>query len=69
MSGGHHHEEALPLLDTYTPPAADLDRVGRLGLFVGGGSAVVTAALAFANPVQFFRSYFCIFSFRGFLIL
>ena len=53
----HHKEEALPLLDTYPPPAADLDRIGKLGLQVGGAAAVATAALAFMNPEQFFRSY------------
>jgi hypothetical protein len=58
MSGGHHeHEEVLPLLDTYEPPAADLDRMGRLGLGVGGAAALATVALAIGNPAQFFRSY------------
>ena len=54
---GPHHEEALPLLDTYPPPAADLDRLGRTSLIVGGAAAVVTAALAIANPARFFQSY------------
>jgi hypothetical protein len=57
----HHKEEALPLLDTYPPPAADLDRIGKLGLQVGGAAAVATAALAFMNPEQFFRSYLVAF--------
>jgi len=52
----HHHEEALPLLGTYEPPA-DLDRLGRGGLIVGGVGAVATAALGFANPDQFWPSY------------
>src|SRR6266851_7611180 len=54
---GHHHEEVLPLLPTYAPPAADLDRLGRIGLIVGGAAALATLALGFANPVQFLRSY------------
>jgi hypothetical protein len=53
----HHHDAAPPLLDDYPPPAADLDRVGRTALVIGGGALVVTAALGFANPVQFLRSY------------
>jgi len=53
----HHHEEVLPLLNTYPPPAADLDRVGRTGLIVGGAASIVTLGLAFANPAQFLRSY------------
>ena len=57
MSESHHKEPLLPLLDTYTPPAADLDRLGRIGLIVGGVAAVVTAALAFADLTQFYRSY------------
>ncbi|HKQ71963.1 MAG TPA: hypothetical protein VJT73_21610 [Polyangiaceae bacterium] len=58
MSSGHHHEEeALPLLDTYTPPASDLDRLGRFGLIAGAAGAVATAALGFANPSQFLKSY------------
>jgi hypothetical protein len=52
-----HHEEALPLLDTYPPPTADLDRLGRASLIAGGAAAIVTAALAVANPAQFVRSY------------
>ena len=61
MSSSHHHEEALPLLDTYAPPAADLDRLGRTGLLVGGGAAVITAALAVANPERFVESYLVAF--------
>jgi hypothetical protein len=57
----HHDEQVLPLLDSYEPPAADLDRLGRIGLMVGGAAAVVTAALAIANPTQFFRSYLVAF--------
>jgi hypothetical protein len=53
----HQHEEVLPLLDTYSPPATDLDRLGRIGLTVGGAAAVATAALAFMNPAQFMQSY------------
>jgi hypothetical protein len=61
VSEHHHHEAALPLLDTYTPPAADLDRLGRNGLIVGGVGAVATAALALGNPEQFLRSYLVAF--------
>jgi hypothetical protein len=57
----HHEEAVLPLLDTYEPPGADLDRVGRLALVVGGAAALLTAALGIANPVQFFRSYLVAF--------
>jgi hypothetical protein len=53
----HEHQEALPLLDTYPPPAADLDRIGRNSLIAGGVAAVVTAALAVLNPSQFLKSY------------
>jgi hypothetical protein len=49
------------MLPTYAPPSADLDRIGRTGLIVGGASALATAALAFANPAQFFRSYLVAF--------
>jgi hypothetical protein len=61
MSGGHHHEEVLPMLPTYAPPAADLDRLGRTALIVGGAAALATAALAFGDPVQFLRSYLVAF--------
>src|SRR6516164_2754220 len=61
MSGHHDHEEVLPLLSTYEPPAADLDRVGRIGLIAGGAGAVATAGLAFADPGQFLRSYLVAF--------
>src|SRR6188472_2031327 len=61
MSGGHDNEEVLPMLATYEPPAADLDRIGRLGLIVGGAAAAVTAGLALGNPAQFFRSYLAAF--------
>jgi len=57
----HHHEELLPLLDTYTPPAADLDRLGRISLVVGGAAALATAAMAFFDPAQFFQSYLVAF--------
>src|SRR5262249_47782775 len=50
-----------PLLATYEPPAADLDRVGRIGLIAGGAAAVVTGALAFGDPLQFLRSYLVAF--------
>jgi len=53
----HPREEALPLLDTYSPPAADLDRIARASLLVGAGALVATLALAIANPGQFVRSY------------
>ena len=46
----HHTEEALPLPPTYEPPAADLDRLGRTSLIVGGAAALATAALGFTNP-------------------
>jgi hypothetical protein len=52
-----HHEATLPLLDSYPPPAADLDRVGRVALVVGGVAAVVTAALAMMNPTRFLQAY------------
>jgi len=57
----HHREELPPLLDTYAPPAADLDRLGRAGLLAGAASALVTVVLAFANPEQFARSYLVAF--------
>ena len=57
----HHKEEPLPLLDTYSPPIADLDRLGRTSLIAGGAAAVVTAALAIANPARFFQSYLVAF--------
>jgi hypothetical protein len=56
-----HREERLPLLDTYAPPAADLDRLGRAGLVVGGAAAALTLAFAFANPAQFLKSYLVAF--------
>jgi len=49
------------MLPTYEPPAADLDRIGRTSLIVGGAAALATAALGFANPLQFFRSYLVAF--------
>jgi hypothetical protein len=58
---GHHHEEVLPMLPTYAPPAADLDRLGRNGLIVGGAAALATLALGFSDPVQFLRSYLVAF--------
>jgi hypothetical protein len=54
---GHEEEHVLPLLETYAPPAADLDRVGRTSLIVGGAAAIATAGLAILNPAQFARSY------------
>src|SRR5262249_55575107 len=57
VSEHHREEETLPLLDTYIPPAADLDRLGRTVLVVGGVAALATIALAFTNPAQFFQSY------------
>jgi hypothetical protein len=57
----HHQEEALPLLGTYAPPSADLDRLGRTSLIIGGVAAVATLALGAMNPAQFFRSYLVAF--------
>jgi hypothetical protein len=56
-----HHEEVLPLLETYPPPAADLDRLGRTSLVVGGVAAILTAAFALTNPAQFLKSYLVAF--------
>jgi hypothetical protein len=53
----HHHQEVLPLLPTYAPPSADLDRLGRAGLIAGAAGAVASAGLGFINPAQFFQSY------------
>ncbi|HMJ55514.1 MAG TPA: hypothetical protein VK540_25745 [Polyangiaceae bacterium] len=53
----HHHEAAMPLLTTYAPPAADLDRLGRAALAVGGAGALATAGFALANPARFFQAY------------
>lgn len=58
---GHHHEEVLPLLDTYSPPAADLDRLGRTALIVGGAAALATLGLGLLNPTQFLQSYLVAF--------
>ena len=57
MSHGHHDEEVLPLLDTYTPPAADLDRVGRMALGIGAIFGVATAVFGYSNPARFFQAY------------
>jgi hypothetical protein len=57
VSTHHGHEERLPLLDTYTPPAADLDRIGRIALIAGVVGAVATVVFAFVDPAQFFLSY------------
>jgi hypothetical protein len=53
----HRHEAAMPLLTTYAPPAADLDRLGRTALAVGGAGALATAGFALANPGRFFQAY------------
>jgi hypothetical protein len=53
----HHHEANLPLLATYAPPAADLDRLGRTSAAVGAAGALATAGFAFANPARFFQAY------------
>jgi hypothetical protein len=53
----HHHEATMPLLSTYAPPAADLDRLGRTGLVLGGAGALATAGFAFVNPDRFFQAY------------
>jgi hypothetical protein len=47
----------MPLLTTYAPPAADLDRLGRTALAVGGAGALATAGFALANPARFFQAY------------
>ena len=47
----------MPLLTTYAPPAADLDRLGRAALAVGGAGALATAGFALANPARFFQAY------------
>jgi hypothetical protein len=47
----------MPLLTTYAPPAADLDRLGRAALGVGGAGALATAGFALANPARFFQAY------------
>jgi hypothetical protein len=53
----HRHEAAMPLLSTYAPPAADLDRIGRTALVIGGAGALATAGFALANPPRFFQAY------------
>lgn len=47
----------MPLLATYAPPAADLDRIGRTALIAGIVGALGTAGLGFTNPDRFFQSY------------
>jgi hypothetical protein len=47
----------MPLLSTYAPPSADLDRVGRIALMAGGAGALATAGFAIVNPPRFFQAY------------
>src|SRR5262245_33242110 len=47
----------MPLLSTYAPPAADLDRLGRTALVIGGAGALATAGFAIAIPSRLFQSY------------
>jgi hypothetical protein len=53
----HSHDAAMPLLSTYAPPAADLDRLGRTALVVGGAGAIATAGFGLVNPARFFQAY------------
>jgi len=45
----------------WAPPAADLARVGRRALAVGGVFAAISIVGLFANPAQFYRSYLVAF--------
>jgi hypothetical protein len=47
----------MPLLSTYAPPTADLDRLGRSALAVGAAAALATAGFALGNPARFFQAY------------
>lgn len=53
----HHHEATLPLLATYAPPTADIDRIGRTSLIIGVVGLLASAGLGFTNPDRFFQSY------------
>jgi len=53
----HDHPSSMPLLSTYAPPSADLDRLGRTALMVGGAGVLATGGFALVNPARFFQAY------------